>query len=80
MMIASTGGIGVALDLFDLVIEASLKCYDSLAIAKRGFEDLLFYQLHTASVIATEPQMFDQSDHFIVAGRIYAASHPAWGL
>ena len=40
----------------------------------------LFYQLHTASVIAIAPGMFDQSDEFEVTGQIYAASYPAWGL
>ncbi len=75
--------IDVALDRFDLVKDASLKWYDSSVIAKRGFcgdcGASLFYQLHTASVIAIAPGMFDQSDQFEVAGQIYAASHPAWG-
>ena len=75
----SWDGIDVALDRFDLVKDASLKWYDSSAIAKRGFCDdcgaSLFYQLHTASVVAIAPGMFDQSDQFEVAGQIYAASH-----
>jgi len=79
----SWAGIDAALDRFDLVKDASLKWYDSSAIAKRGFcgdcGASLFYQLHTASVIAIAPGMFDQSDQFEVAGQIYAASHPAWG-
>ena len=57
--------------------------YDSSANAERGFcgdrLTSLFYWLHTASVIAIAPGMFEQSDQFEVAGQIYTASHLLWG-
>ena len=77
----SWAGIDVKQDHSDLVKDVNLKCYDSSTIAKRGFcgdwGASLFYQLHTASVIAIVHGVFDQSDQFETAKQIYAASHPA---
>ena len=63
----------IELGHFDLVKDASLKWYDSFAIAKHVFRGdcgtSLFYQLYFASLIVIPPGMFDYSGSSKLLGR-----------
>lgn len=78
----SWGATSVPDDSFELNAQQTLGWYDSSAWAKRGFcrncGASLFYRLNGISRTSVAIGMLDDANDLVIAGQIFANSHPHW--
>lgn len=78
----SWGSTSVADNRFDLKADQTLDWYESSVWAKRGFctrcGASLFYRLNGIARTSVAIGMLDDANDLVIAGQIFAASHPHW--
>ena len=78
----SWGATSVPDESFDLTAQQTLGWYDSSAWAKRGFCQncgaSLFYRLNGICRTSVAIGMLDDANDLVIAGQIFANSHPHW--
>ena len=78
----SWGSTSVPDASFELSAQQTLGWYDSSARAKRGFCQncgaSLFYRLNGISRTSVAIGMLDDANDLVIAGQIFANSHPHW--
>jgi hypothetical protein len=78
----SWGATSVPDESFDLTAQKTLAWYDGSAWAKRGFFQncgaSLFYRLNGICRTSVAIGMLDDANDLVIAGQIFADSHPHW--